>query len=89
MRSDTQAKKASDRALAASVAKEMDKPRIVQSARLKADEPSKAKHTKRARHPAPRVAKTRIEKYGTGTPKVKDKRPELRENTPATGTPRQ
>jgi hypothetical protein len=71
---------ASDKAIAASVTKEMARPRVTQSvqAETDAEERVKARRGKLA-GPRPevvsgRAAKAHIEQYGTGTPMLRTKR---------------
>jgi hypothetical protein len=65
-KSDSKAKRLSDKALATRVAKEMALPRVVKSAKAGAS----ARRSKSGFKPN---GGTRIEKYGTGTPQVNKK----------------
>jgi hypothetical protein len=66
-------KAVSNKAIMASVVKEMAKPRVAESALQVPDERSEKRHGEPVRHHARGTAKTHIEQYGTGTPTVETK----------------
>lgn len=67
------AEAASNKAIMASVTKEMAQPRVAESAQVAADEQTKKRRGKPASRHAGRAAKTHIEQYGSGTPIVERK----------------